>query len=350
MGDKITRNLETPKYPVGKFKNSLFSKVRRYVQLSKQLQEHLNQFPEHWHKYQKEFNCALDTILQEIRDFEINNTSKENLAAIRLKSRFEKRYRQYFLYGEFIKWSFEKPYGYPGDFKIIDEIYLNQPRTNGFDRLWDNYFQQLLSVHSIRERKEDFKKFILDYVKKYEKNDVFIMNLASGPAREIMEIADSDSSGLMLRVIFDCYDFDKNAIIYAKNLIQGKLVKANFFVKNAIRLALSKNITNEIKQKYDLIYSMGLFDYFDGEISTRLIANLRKLLNENGMLIISTASEKVNNSSAAWMEWVANWHLIYRSRAEFQEIFEDAGFPTSNLRIILQRSKVMQYCLAINKC
>jgi hypothetical protein len=263
----------------------------------------------------------------------------------KLKKIFEERYRPYFLYGEYPKWSYEKPFGYPGDFKIIDDIYQNQLRTIGFDRLYDNYFQQLTAAKAIRERKEDFKKIILDFVKKHGNRNIRIMNLASGPAREIKELIDGNSNNLFSRVIFDCYDFEIRAIDYAKRLLNG-VVNVNFFPKNAIRLALKKDIKQEIPQDYDLIYSTGLFDYLDERVAVRLVGNLKKLLKKDGIMIISNATDKYNNSSAGWMEWVADWYLIYRTEPEFKKIFIDAGFPPDDIQIIVQNSKVMQYCFA----
>lgn len=324
---------------------NLFSEVKHYIKLSRDLQAHLSKYPDDWPKLQKIFNLTVDKIYEDILQFEKKNIDKFESNVYRRKKIFEKRYRRYFLHGEFPKWSYEKPYGYAGDFKIIDDIYQNQLRTIGFDRLYDNYFQQLATVKAIRERKEDFKKIIFDFVKNHKNRNIHIMNLASGPAREIKELLESDSDGLFSKVIFDCYDFDIRAIDYAKQLLNNQN-NVNFFQKNAIRLALKKDIKEEIPQDYDLIYSTGLFDYLDERVAVRLVGNLKKLLKKDGIMIISNATDKYSNSSAGWMEWVAGWYLIYRTGPEFKKIFIDACFPPGDLQIIVQNSKVMQYCLA----
>jgi len=324
---------------------SLFSKVKYYLKLSKELQAYLSKYPDHWQKFQEDFNKNVDGIYQEILEFEKTNMDKSETKVYKLKKIFEKRYRRFFLYGEFIKWSYEKPFGYSGDFKIIDDIYQNHPNTVGFDRLWDNYFQQLAAVKATRERKEDFKKIILDSVKDNHEQNIRIMNLGSGSAREIKELLVSNPGLLFPKVIFDCYDFDINAINYAKKIL-NKVKNVNLLQKNAIRLALKNDITKEIPWKYALIYSTGLFDYLDERVAIRLISNLKKLLRKNGLIVISNARDKYHNSSAGWMEWVADWNLIYRSREEFKQIFLDAGFLPEKILIVPQRTKVMQYCFA----
>lgn len=322
---------------------TLFSKIRYYRQMSQEIQAHLSKFPDDWSKFQKIFNLSADRVYDDIREFE--RDSKDESKIYKLKKIFENRYRKFFLCGEYIKWSYEKPFGYAGDFKIIDSMYQNSPRTNGFDRLWDNWFQQLSAPRAVRERKEDFKKIILDFVEKCQGKDVRIMNLASGPAREIKELLETDKDNIFSKVIFDCYELDINAIDYARQLLNNAK-NVNFIQKNAIRIALKKNIKDEISQNYDLIYSTGLFDYLDERVATRLVINLKKLLTQNGMMIIANANDKYSNPSAGWMEWVADWYLIYRTGEEFKKIFIDAGFSAHDLQVMPQKSKVMQYCFA----
>lgn len=324
----------------------IFSEVKHYLKLSQELQAHLSKHPNDWPKFQSVFNSTLDKIYDDILEFEKDNIDKSESNIYKFKKIFEKRYRRYFIYGEFIKWSYEKPFGYAGDFKIIDDIYQNQPRTIGFDRLWDNYFQQLATSKAVRERKEDVKKIIYDFIKDRKNRNIRIMNLAAGPAREIKELLEVDSDKLFSKVIFDCYDFEVRAIDYAKQLLHNTN-NVNFLQKNAIRLALKKDIKEEIPQEYDFIYSAGLFDYLDERVAIRLVSNLKKLLKKDGIMVIANFGDKYSNSSVGWMEWVAEWYLVYRTESEFIKIFFDAGFLTNNLQVIPQQSsKVIQYCFA----
>lgn len=319
---------------------TLFSKVKDYRDLSRKLQLHLAHYPNDWRRFQDIFNSKIDKVIVDILQSEKIDKRVDKLRMI-----FQKRYRQHFLYGDYVKWSFKKPFGYSGDFKIIEDIYLNQPSTTGFDRLWDNRFLQLDASKATRERKEDFKQIIYDFVKSHRGLNIRIMNLASGPAREIKELLEVDSNNYFSNVLFDCYDLENKAIEYAKQLLNS-YSNINFLQKNVVRLALKRDITQEITWKYDLIYSMGLFDYLEEKLAIRLIRNLRNLLKKNGMLIVSNYTVKDNNISACLMEWIAEWNLIYRSEEEFRELFIAAGFKPNELRLEPQKSKVMHYCFA----
>ena len=324
---------------------NIFSRIKNYRQLSKELQEVLLKNPEDAPKFQEIFNLTVDRIYQDIMDFERANIEKFESDVYRLRKIFERRYRRYFLYGEYIEWCVKKPFGYSGDFKIIDDIYQNQVRTTGFDGLWDSWFQQLAASNAVRERKEDFKEIILSFIKERGNQNIRIMNLGSGPAREIKELLEADSEKLFSKTTFDCYDFDIRAINYAKELMNNAS-NVNFFQKSAVRIALKKNIKNEIPWSYDLIYSTGLFDYLDERVAVRLVNNLKKLLKQDGIMAISNFRDKYSNSSSMWMEWIGEWYLIYRTEAEFKQIFCNGGFSSEDIEIIPQKNKVIQYCLA----
>lgn len=324
---------------------NIFSRIKNYRELSKEIQEVLLKTPDDAPKFQEIFNLTVDRLYQDIMDFERENIEKFESDVYKLKKIFEKRYRRYFLYGEYIKWCAEKPFGYSGDFKIIDDIYKNQVRTSGFDRLWDSWFQQLAASRAVRERKEDFKKIILDFIKERANKNLRFMNLACGPGREIKELLETDTNGLFSKVIFDCYDRDIKALDYARQLLNNT-ENVNFFQKNAVRLALKKDVREEIPRDYDLIYSAGLFDYLDERVAVRLVNNLKKLLKQDGIIVISNFRDKYSNSSSIWMEWIGEWYLVYRTEEEFKKIFLDAGFPPENIQILFQSNKIMQYCLA----
>ena len=65
---------------------------------------------------------------------------------------------------QIVLWSLRKPFGYAGDFKIIDDLYRNYPTTVGFDRLFDNYTQMSAIAVAVRNRKEDFKRMIINFI------------------------------------------------------------------------------------------------------------------------------------------------------------------------------------------
>ncbi len=321
----------------------LLTKVKEYRKRAAEIKEYLDQHPDEWPRFQAEVSSSIDAILLDILNFEKENIVGNEEQVYRLKKLFEKRFRKYFLHGDLVKWAFQKPFGYAGDFKVIDEIYCNNPKTEGFDRLFDNHFLAVGVAAAVRNRKQDFKRIIRNFAEKHQV--VRIMNLACGPGRDIQELVKEDTEGFFTKVTFDCYDYDERALHYMKELVNS-IKRINYIQQNAIRLALKKEIEMEIPYRYDLIYSTGLFDYLDERVAIRLVSNLKKLLNPNGQLAIANMRDKYSNRSAYWMEWVLDWNLIYRTEEEFRQIFLASGFDDSNTKILVEKQKIMQYCVA----
>ena len=327
---------------------SLRIKLKLYKKRGAEIEHYLSRHPKEWGKFQDEFNYEVNSIFRDIMDFEKENFARGHEEKVyKLKRIFIKRIRELFLKGAYNEWSLRKPFGYAGDFKIIDDIYQNNPTTNGFIRLFDNYFLMSAISEAVRNRKEDLKKLIINFVNNNQDRDLNIMDLASGPCRELKEILSTNSS-IRKNVNFDCYDNDERAIEYAKALLNNHS-NINFIKQNAIRVAFRKDIYSIIDKRYDFIYATGLFDYFSERVGIALIRNLRKLLNLGGILAISTVRDKYSNPSVHYMEWVGDWSLVYRDEGEFKKIFLEAGFKERELQIKYEQQGIMQYIIASNK-
>ena len=328
---------------------SFLSKIMKlYQKRLKEIEAYLDKRPKDWGKFQHEFNEDLNSIFRNIMDFEKSSFAENNEVDVyKLKQIFIERFKSYFERGVYCEWSIRKPYGYSGDFKIIDDIYQNNPTTLGFERLFDNYFQMSKISIAVRNRKEDFKRIIAGFIKNRNSSPVKIMNLASGPCRDIKELL-SDNPAFNKNVTFDCYEHDEHAISYANKLLSG-YSNINFIKENAIRIALKKDIHAMIDKKYDLIFSTGLFDYFSERVAIALIKNLKKLLVPKGVMIISNVRDKYSNPSVHFMEWVGDWNLVYRDDDDFKKIFLDAGFQDDEIETQYEQQGIMEYIFAHNK-
>lgn len=324
---------------------SFRTRVKLYKKRAQEIELYLSKRPGEWGKFQSEFNAEVNGLFRNIMNFEKVNLATGNEDKVyKLKRLFVNKIRKIFERGIYIDWSLHKPLGYAGDFKIIDDIYQNNPSTSGFDRLFDNYFQMSAISVAVRNRKEDFKRLIINFVKTRQNRALRIMNLASGPCRDLKEILSSNSS-LCENVSFDCFDNDERAIEFAKTLL-ANFSRVNFIKENVVRIAFKKDISSAIDRRYDLIYSTGLFDYFDERIAIRLVQNLKKLLNPDGILVISNVRDKYSNPSVHFMEWVGDWNLVYRDDDDFKKIFVEAGFKENEIQIQYEQQGIMQYVIA----
>ncbi len=326
--------------------SSLRKRVKHYDAIALEVESYLKKNPNEWGRFQSQFNQEINAVYREIMMFEKECLASENEEKVfAFKKLFVNRLRKRFLRGEFVVRSLEKPFGYAGDFKIIDDIYKNYPTTKGFDRLYDNYFQMSSICVAVRNRKEDFKRILSNFVIQNDAKSIKVMDVASGPCRDIKELLFDSEGSLFDKVIFDCFDADHRALEYARQLVRNS-PRVSFNQMNVLRIALKKNIHEEFKKQYDVIFSTGLFDYLDVRISIRLIHNLRELLKPGGILAISDVRDKFSNPSMYFMEWVADWSLIYREDDEFRQLFIRAGFSNDELATSYEQQGIMQYVLA----
>ncbi len=333
---------------IGRVNLSLKKRIDNYKDRAKYIEEYLKKRPKEWGKFQVQFNFEINAVFQEILSFERECIATGNESKlIKLKKIFVEKVKSPFERGDYIKWVVAKPYGYAGDFKYIEDVYENHPRTSGFDRLFDNYTMMSAIATAVRNRKNDFKRMIVEYVKKNPSKKIRIMDLACGPCREVLEIK-KDFTEEFDNVIFDCYDMDEYALKFSKRRLEG-FSGINFISENATRIAFRKNISDLIAKKYDIIYSTGLFDYFEKRIAERIIKNLRKLLNNNGVLMISDVRDRYSNPSFHFMEWVGEWPLVYRSDDEFRNLFLQAGFLEKDLDLNYEQQGILQYISAYKK-
>lgn len=327
---------------------SLRGRVKHYRKRIQGIEKFLKERPTEWGKFQNEFNSEVNAVFREIMMFEKENMfSADENKIYKLKKIFTNKIRKIFERGNYITWSLRKPYGYAGDFRIIEDIYENNPTTLGVDRLFDNYFMMSSISIAVRNRKNDLKRMATNFVSNRQGEPLRIMDLASGPCREVQELY-TEQKELYKNVTFDCYDSDKHSITFASQRLKN-IPNVNFIHENAVRIAFRKDIHSLINQKYDLIYSTGLFDYFEERLSTKLIGNLKQLLKPNGVMIISSVRDKYSNPSVHFMEWVGEWPLVYCDDDSFRSYFVNAGLKKSQLELNYEQQGILQYVLAWNK-
>lgn len=206
---------------------------------------------------------------------------------------------------------FVKPFGYPGDFKLIDNIYQFCVNEDPKYRNWDMFFQNQPGANAVRNRKEYFIESCKRLVA--EKVDAKVLILGSGPASDVHEFLAGDPG--RTNITFDLIDFDQSAIDFSKKKNERFGNQVTYNRINALRY-------NSYKF-YDLIWSAGLFDYFKDKHFTFLIRKYYTCLSDEGEMIISNFSTK--NPTKRLMEILSDWYLNLRTESDLYRIASDAN-------------------------
>jgi extracellular factor (EF) 3-hydroxypalmitic acid methyl ester biosynthesis protein len=145
-----------------------------------------------------------------------------------------------------------------------------------------------------------------------------VLNLGSGPARDVYEVARAEKN-----IRFFCVDIDENAIAYAKNLCRGMEDRVSFIKANVLKL--------RTLDRFDVIWSAGLFDYFPDKTFVVTLRAISKYINETGKIIIGNFSR--SNPSRYWMEAVGDWKLHHRTGNELTQLAVMAGIEPARVTI-----------------
>ena len=90
-----------------------------------------------------------------------------------------------------------------------------------------------------------------------------------------------------------------------------------------------------------IISCTGLFDYLDDPQSVEMLQFFNRSLQPGGRGIVFHMSPA--NPTRAYMEWIANWYLNYRTAEEFREVALTAGIPLT--RDITSQVAGLSLCL-----
>jgi extracellular factor (EF) 3-hydroxypalmitic acid methyl ester biosynthesis protein len=218
---------------------------------------------------------------------------------------------------------YSKPHGYPGDFEMIDRIYLQFVSEEAHLRKWDEYFHSTLAAKAVRNRKTYFLH-LLEALQAQRAESAQtkcrVLDVASGPCRDLYEyFAARQSSGLQV----DCVEFDQKAIAFASSLCEHFLGNIGFRHANALKF--------RTPTKYRLIWSGGLFDYFSDAIFRALLVRYAGMLDPDGELVVGNFSDA--NPTRNYMEVIGDWPLQHRSAKHLEALALECGFPASSIRV-----------------
>lgn len=211
----------------------------------------------------------------------------------------------------------QKPYGYAGDFEIIEKIYQQVNRKEEFKK-WDEYSLQHPAAVAVRNRKKYFVKLIEGRLQ--TKKNLELLNIASGPGRDLFEAYRKLGPGPKLTT--QCVEMDTNAIAFAQALNHLNLDHITFINQNIFRFRTEK--------QFDMIWSAGLFDYFEDKMFVRLLTSFSNWLKPGGEMIIGNFNED-HNPSRLFMEMFGDWHLNHRSESHLIDLATQAGFRKENI-------------------
>jgi hypothetical protein len=94
----------------------------------------------------------------------------------------------------------------------------------------------------------------------------------------------------------------------------------------------------------DFLICSGLFDYLPDAAATAMLRLFWERLAEGGVLLVWNFAP--HNPTRAYMEWIGNWYLIYRTGTDFGRLAAGAGIPPDKCSLASEALGVNLFLIA----
>ncbi len=201
--------------------------------------------------------------------------------------------------------AFTKPRGYAGDAVMLDYNYTGTPppATTPIGAKVFSGSTGSPTGQSVVER----RSFIAQKIDtlSQEIHQSRILSIACGHLREAQQ-----STALRQRAIgeYVALDQDRESLAVVEN-------EQSEFGVRALDASILTLLRQEVQFKdFDLVYSLGLFDYLEGRIASKLLRLMYSQLAPHGTLLIANFTPETHGRG--YMEAFMDWNLIYRDESE----------------------------------
>jgi extracellular factor (EF) 3-hydroxypalmitic acid methyl ester biosynthesis protein len=158
---------------------------------------------------------------------------------------------------------------------------------------------------------------------------VNIFNLGCGPAREIQDyLAHHD---ICDQTRFRLLDFNRETLAHTSQVLgalkrqYNRATQIDLVEKSVHQILKEAHKFQSSEGKYDVVYCAGLFDYLSDQVCRRLIQIFYDMAAPGGLVVVTNVD--ISNPSRNWMEYVLDWHLIYRDARRFRVLVPDRVKP-----------------------
>jgi SAM-dependent methyltransferase len=224
-----------------------------------------------------------------------------------------------------------KPLGYAGDYLTLENIYRNvETGSTPIGIVVDRMHLDAPTSIVVRNRRKLIGDKLYDLFKKQQPTEQVPMTLlciASGSAREVFDLyqnIDNHNSFNINSLKTILLDFDKEALNFCGNWRdeEGWTEHISLVQETILNLIIGRSKVQIIPQ--DVVYSIGLIDYFQEKHVIKLLNFIYSILKPNGSVILGNFHSK--NIYKEYLDEVVDWKLIHRTETDMHRMFMASKF------------------------
>lgn len=253
----------------------------------------------------------------------------------------------FLLSSPFLNRTFTKPLGFAGDYMMMHMIQRDNAEGESLFARFVNVFACRIPImYSVNNRTRKLMKLIEEGVAIAEKEgrEYHALSIGCGPALEVKRFIENNNP--KVKCTFKLLDFNQETLDFAsseaRNAVDGKNIEI-LTQLDSVHSLLKKSVNKDIeKQRYDIVYCSGLFDYLTDKTCSKLIKMFFEMLKDKGKVFATNMHSKDLDHCS--LELLLEWYLIYRDEKDM------ANFaPKLGKQDIYTDSTGINLCLEINK-
>lgn len=219
-----------------------------------------------------------------------------------------------------------KPRGYAGDHELLRRIAEGEFCQHPLGRCFDEYFQSQAAPQAVRNRFELAAGWITDVVHRTSPSNCHIASVGSGPAIDVALACGRLTPAQRSRLHVTLLDVDGEALDAAARRLSDYLAASQLTLvqSNIFRLAQRPALAAHL-QCCHFILCTGLFDYLPDTTAAPMLGEFWHRLAPGGSAYVFNFAP--HNPTRAYMEWLGNWYLLYRSETALGALVNSAGIP-----------------------
>ncbi len=232
-----------------------------------------------------------------------------------------------------------KPRGYAGDFELLARIANGVHCEHPLGRAFDAFFLSQAAPQAVRARGEQTGAAIAADRLARPAEAYHVVSVGAGPAldvRRALAVLPADRrSGMCVTLL----DLDPEALDFARSQLEPLLpdgVGASLQCTRTNLFRLPQRADPGVAlEEADFLVCSGFFDYLDDASAAAMLGWFWRRLAPGGKLLVGNFAP--HNPTRAYMEWIGNWYLVYRTVDQMRALAARAGIPPQRVTVGCER-------------
>ena len=146
-----------------------------------------------------------------------------------------------------------------------------------------------------------------------------VLSLACGPAQELFDVYEKLDEPSRLQATGIDIDLQALAFVADKRGASKRKLKRHLALENENLIYLATGRRSLDVPPQDLVYSIGLIDYFQDEFVVQLMNWVHGVLRPGGRVILGNFHPR--NPSKALQDYLLDWRLIHRTEEDMNRLY-----------------------------